>query len=443
MKPMLFLAALVAACQAQATEDPALLYILLDGFRWNYVDDPARGNIPGFDRLLEEGVRAEWVNPIFPSLSYPSWTTLSTGLYAESHGIVGNYFYDPTDNTTFSLFDANATGNPKWWTNIEPIWTTATKNNLNTSLYLWGRCDVVFDGVLPQKCEHFVKITGPEVFRNRTEQALQDLEDGFKLVQVYTEHVDTTGHAYGPESEETRQAVRDLDETIVYLLDELDARNLTDKVNIVIVSDHGMTDTDPEKIGRIELDEYLPDDGIDNIADKGAFSNILLNSTMLAENSSLLDSAVESFNMMEGVTAYKKAEIPDAYHYKDSPYIHDIVLTSDVGTWFTSSNDTAISLPERDFNYTYMGGHGYRPDVENMRSIFFARGPAFKENYTISPINIVDIYHVLTKVLEIDPVPNNGTMAHIEDAFDSSSIPPVSSTLIFLASVFTAARTLF
>ena len=45
-------------------------------------------------------------------------------------------------------------------------------------------------------------------------------------------------------------------------------------VNIIIVSDHGMTDTGAESVERIEIDDYLDTNLVENIADKGAFMNI-------------------------------------------------------------------------------------------------------------------------------------------------------------------------
>lgn len=45
-------------------------------------------------------------------------------------------------------------------------------------------------------------------------------------------------------------------------------------VNIVIVSDHGMSTTIPGTVTRLELDDYLPPDAvIESIADKGAYIN--------------------------------------------------------------------------------------------------------------------------------------------------------------------------
>jgi predicted AlkP superfamily pyrophosphatase or phosphodiesterase len=35
--------------------------------------------IPNLKRFISEGVSAEYVQPIFPSMSFPSWTTIVTG----------------------------------------------------------------------------------------------------------------------------------------------------------------------------------------------------------------------------------------------------------------------------------------------------------------------------------------------------------------------------
>ena len=44
----------------------------------------------------------------------------------------------------------------------------------------------------------------------------------------------------------------------------------------MVVSDHGMTATDPATVPRPEMDDYLPSEGVRSVADKGAFSNLLL-----------------------------------------------------------------------------------------------------------------------------------------------------------------------
>jgi ectonucleotide pyrophosphatase/phosphodiesterase family protein 6 len=90
-----------------------------------------------FDEFLSEGIMAEWVEPVFPSLSYPGWTTIGTGLYPESHGILGNFMYDQRADAVFDLSHASSTKRPEWWQNAEPIWITASRKGRTTFQHLW------------------------------------------------------------------------------------------------------------------------------------------------------------------------------------------------------------------------------------------------------------------------------------------------------------------
>ncbi|XP_071537942.1 glycerophosphocholine cholinephosphodiesterase ENPP6-like [Panulirus ornatus] len=399
-------------CDGSQTGPPTqghgkLLYILMDGFKWDYVDQEDASVLPAFTKFLQDGGRARWTNPLFPSLSYPTWTTLATGQYAETHGIVGNYFYDPETGDVFSLFDDASTGKEKWWTS-EPIWTTAEKAGLRTAQYLWARCDVPIQGIVTEYCEHFVKIPGKAIFEENIMKALDKFDEGFDFVQVYTEHADNTGHNTGPNSTAIRQAVKDLDDVLMTLMDELEKRNLEDEVNIVIVSDHGMTYTAPGAIVRHEIDDFLDTDLVENIADKGAFMNIKIPS----EN---VEKVFEQVSEIPGVTAYKHYDIPEQFHFKNNKYIHDIILLADEGHFIMASNSSKQLPPRNDF--VYIGAHGYNPNIQDMKGIFFAKGPAFKCGWTVDPIHVVDIYQVLTHVLHLTPQTHNGTWNRVENIF--------------------------
>ncbi|KAK7063292.1 Ectonucleotide pyrophosphatase/phosphodiesterase member 6 [Halocaridina rubra] len=301
----------------QHSENPKLLYILMDGFRWDYVDKQSKSELPNFDTFLSNGVKARWTNPLFPSLSFPTWTSLVTGQYAETHGVIGNYFYDAQTKEKFSLFNEESTGKQKWWTS-EPIWTTAEKAGLKTAQYLWARCDVPIDGVRTDYCEHFIKIPGKDIFLENIMNALEKFDQGYDFVQVYTEHTDHTGHNYGPDSQEVLQAVRDLDDVMGILMKELEKRELDD-VNIVIVSDHGMANTAPGTIARHEIDDYLDTDLVENIADKGAIMNI----KAPPEN---IPKVYEQLSAIPGINVYKKEDIPEKLHYKKGKYVNDILI---------------------------------------------------------------------------------------------------------------------
>jgi len=93
---LVVLAALAGGAAAQAPV-PLLLIISVDGLRPDYVTAAdARGlKIPALRRFLKEGAYAEGVQGVIPTTTYPSHTTLLTGVWPARHGILANTVFDP------------------------------------------------------------------------------------------------------------------------------------------------------------------------------------------------------------------------------------------------------------------------------------------------------------------------------------------------------------
>lgn len=66
-------------------------------------------------------------------------------------------------------------------------------------------------------------------------------KDRLSLAMVHYPVIDTLGHKYGPDSNETIRGVRDIDMLIYNLLNQRDRRSLQKTTNIYILSDHGMS----------------------------------------------------------------------------------------------------------------------------------------------------------------------------------------------------------
>lgn len=64
---------------AVASARRKLLLFLLDGFRFDYIDDAELESLPGFRDIIGMGVKVDYMTPDFPSLSYPNYYTLMTG----------------------------------------------------------------------------------------------------------------------------------------------------------------------------------------------------------------------------------------------------------------------------------------------------------------------------------------------------------------------------
>ena len=112
-----------------------VILVSIDGFRPDYL---SRGVTPNLNNLVASGVRAEAMRPSFPSITFPNHYTLVTGLRPDHHGLVGNTMEDVNiPGVRFSLGNAVAVTDRRWWDQAEPIWVTAEKNNIPTGTMFW------------------------------------------------------------------------------------------------------------------------------------------------------------------------------------------------------------------------------------------------------------------------------------------------------------------
>lgn len=84
------------ACGAAPAGAPVVL-ISIDGLKPDYITDADRHGlrIPALRRLMAEGTHARAVTGVLPTVTYPSHTTLVTGVAPATHGILYNSPFDP------------------------------------------------------------------------------------------------------------------------------------------------------------------------------------------------------------------------------------------------------------------------------------------------------------------------------------------------------------
>ena len=80
----------------------AAVLVSMDGFRASYLDAQSAAQLPALNALAARGVRGSMVNA-FQTKTFPNHWTLATGLWEESHGIVGNEMWDPALGDNFTL----------------------------------------------------------------------------------------------------------------------------------------------------------------------------------------------------------------------------------------------------------------------------------------------------------------------------------------------------
>jgi len=103
---------------------------------------------------------------------------------------------------------------------------------------------------------------------------------------------------------------------------------------------------------------------------------------------------------------FRRANTPEAWHYRSHPRIPPIVGVVDEG-WQIVRRNTMLAILARRIRPAG-GQHGYDPAVMSMRGVFVAAGPAFKQGATVPPFENVHIYNVLAQVLHVTPAANDG-----------------------------------
>ena len=257
----LFLLAAAACSSAKPAPSPSpsprarartVIVLGFDGFARRYLDSDSA---PALHALAREGVTAtNGMIPSFPTVTFPNWYAMATGLYPEHSGIVNNRFYDPAYADEFIYKDAIAHA-AHWWGG-EPIWVTATRQGTPAGTMFWVGSDAPIQGVR-QAHWHSYDRGIPFSARIDTLFAWLDLSAGERprLLMSYFEEPDTQGHYHGPDAPETREAVLRVDSALAQLVSGLKARRLYDSVDIVVLADHGMAAISPER--RVYLDDVV------------------------------------------------------------------------------------------------------------------------------------------------------------------------------------------
>lgn len=233
-----------------------LILISLDGFRWDFA---SKAHTPYLDFLKKTGVTVPYVRSVFPTVTYPAHYSIVTGLYPESHGIVGNTMYDPDLKARFG----GATTDPRWWDGAEPIWVTNQRYNGRSAVLYWPGYNVKIKGMYPYYRETSPSSnidtgnkTGRVVsFERRVEKMMSWLTgpNPPNFVAVYFEEPDHICHAVGWDG--IPKTIQQIDRVIGLIVEGLKYHGLLNTVNIIITADHGMANTSWNKV--VDLDKHV------------------------------------------------------------------------------------------------------------------------------------------------------------------------------------------
>ena len=414
--------------KAEEARKPVLL-ISIDGLRpGDVLEAERRGlKIPNLRRFLGEGAYATGVMGNLPTVTYPSHTTLITGVAPAKHGIVGNTTFDPKqinyggwywyaqDITAPTLWDAAkaaglTTGNIHWpvsvgvrsltW-NMPQIWRSghADDRKLIRSLATDGLYDA-----LEHDCGAYADgiDEGVDADENRTSFAVRLIETKQPdFLTVYLAALDHEEHLYGPGSPEANAVLERLDAAVGKLVAaEMAARP---DATIALVSDHGFVATDTEvNLFRPFIDAGLIKLGADGKVvswdampwPSGGSVAVVLARPDDPALTGMVGALLEKLAADPSAKIAKvigKAEIARLGGNPLASFYVDLKPGALAGNF---AADAPLVRPSR-----YKGMHGYFPALPEMRSTFLVMGKGVAKGRNLGEIDMRSIAPTLARVM--------------------------------------------
>ena len=248
--------------QSKPAEPRHVIMISIDGLKPETYTKPGPSKVPTLRRLAKEGVFAEGVIGVTPTVTYPSHITMITGVLPAVHGIPANTIIDPA-----------GTSNSEWYRYARDIKATTLPGvikarGLRTAGVFWpvtiGMDSLDFN--VPEAAYY----THPKMMDLlRVISFPRDIIDSFEIASgkpltwpmtdddrvalaiwffktqrphltlLHIFATDSAQHTFGPGSPEALKSIERADEHVQMILDAVKETGLQDRTDIVVVSDHG------------------------------------------------------------------------------------------------------------------------------------------------------------------------------------------------------------
>jgi predicted AlkP superfamily pyrophosphatase or phosphodiesterase len=422
------MAAILAATVGALAQTPAPLLVMvsIDGLRPDYVTaaDTRGAKIPNLRRFLTEGAFANGVVGVIPTTTYPSHTTLVTGVWPAKHGIFANTVFDPLrrnqegwywyaeDIRVPTLWDAAAraglvTASIQWpatvgahitW-NIPEIWraNTAEDAKLVRAVSTPGLLQDLERELGPY--DHSLQVEADE---QRTRFAIRLLET--KRPSLLTLHLialDHTQHETGPGSPETLAVLERLD-TAVGRLREAAERLSPGRAWIAVVSDHGFVKVDAQLnlVPAFRAAGLFSVDGNGRIGDWQAMPWVSGGSVAIVLKDPTDKATLTTVrNLLDGVAADPANGVDrvldaDELHKRGGFPPASFLVGLKPG-WQTGSGLSGPVLSKRKVG----GAHGHLPDLPDLHASFFVVGPGVPAGRALGIVDMRDVAPTLAQRL--------------------------------------------
>lgn len=397
---------------------------------------------------MEEGAFAEKVNVVYPSSTWISHSSIITGGYPKTTGILGNWTVDTEKKAIVEIFGDMGIEKEQVM-EAETLYDLAHDNGYSTASICWPvtRGATKIDYNIPEFYaqvffEHFATKdfwnelidAGLPVHRygdwsaDHEKGSMQDKltadiamhlirNQKPDLMMVHFLSPDSFGHDYGPDSPEVIFALEYVDVLIGEIVESLKEEDMFDNTNIFITADHGMslihTDIRPnllfqqknwQKQGELQTrtrqgPPIISEETRVTCVSNGGNGFVYVFEEDEDKKAALVKEVKEALSSIEGIEKFidkdEYEELGLPVEHKDSP---DFIIECKKGYQIQTKPGEEVVAQSK-----FLGQHGYLPDGDDeMKVALIAHGPDIKPGIIAEEIHSVDIAPTIADIMGLE-----------------------------------------
>jgi len=400
---------------------PHVVLISIDGMRPSSYTTAGPAKIPTLRRLAGSGAHARGVIGVLPTVTYPSHTTMITGVPPAIHGIVNNTWADPEGQAAGAWYwyardikvptlpglirASGMTAAAVSWPvtvgmdldyNVPEHFRSRHPEALSMLRALSTPRHIIdaYEGSLP------APIAWPATDNERVGLAawiIRTFKPNFTMLHIFDN--DSASHQHGPDSPEAQAALERSDAHVGVILDAVQAAGLADRTSIVVISDHGFVPIQTQ----VQPNFAFKQDGLIEVNDRGAITawEAYLHSAggagfvyvkrpddvaLIARVRRVLDTiAADPANGVDKI--WTRQDLSRVGAAPDASF----AVTMKPG-FYTGTSHTALLQPT-----TSKGGHGFDPTMPQLHASLIMAGPAVTMKGDLGVVRMTQVAPTLAR----------------------------------------------
>lgn len=405
--------------------------------------------LPNINRLITSGTHVEEVTGIYPSVTYPSHTTIVTGCYPKSHGIVNNvkmqpnklspdWFWYAKDIRVPTLFDA---AHDEGLKTAAFLWPVTARSSINYNIAeifpnrIWTNQVLIslhasspwFLFQMNRKYGHLRRgIKQPELDDFITACAVDTLKiKRPDMTLIHLVDMDSQRHGYGVNSPEAREALLRQDRRVGKIIQAVEEAGDKENTVFAILGDHYQIDV--KKMIRLnvlfaEKGWQVPTKIGTTKSNWQVWANSCDGSTYIYIKKDAAVSPTEVRHLIEKVEGIEAVYTTDLVKKQGADPKCTFMAEAERGYYFV---DEAKGMPvakvqekEMWLPWRYRAVHGFSPEKSNYATTLVLNGAGIKKNYKKSKARLIDEAPTFAKILGLNTFPQKIDGKVLEDVFE-------------------------